>query len=285
MTRPPIAYVLKVFPRLSETFIVSEVLELERQGQPVRIFSLRPGEVALHSDVARVRARVTYVPTASWSNVVPLVAAHFRLLVAAPRPYVSRLLRELRKWRAASFRHFVQAGLIAAQVRAEGIHHVHAHFASMATSVALHVHRLTGASYSFTAHAKDIYLDDVEPSDLKRKLHLASFAVTVSDFNRRHLAPLADGRPLVRVYNGLDLDRFEFAVVDAPQPPLVLAVGRLVEKKGFDAGALAGAIARIFDDPASARLRAEAARMRVEERFDLTNNVSHLRRLFEKAVA
>jgi colanic acid/amylovoran biosynthesis glycosyltransferase len=57
--------------------------------------------------------------------------------------------------------------------------------------------------------------------------------VTVSDYNRRHLERLG-GRYLVRIYNGLDLDRFAPNGKAPDQPPLVLAVGRLVEKKGFD---------------------------------------------------
>lgn len=233
MTQRPVAYLLKVFPRLSETFILAEILELERQGTPVRIFSLRPGEQALHADVGRVRASVTYVPQATLSQAGPLAAAHLRCLLGSPRFYVRRLWHALRKGRAASFRHFLQAGFVAASLGREGIQHVHAHFASMSASVALHVHRLTGISYSVTAHAKDIYHEDVAASDLARKLRPASFAVTVSDFNHRHLTPLVGDTQLVRIYNGVDLERFPFAQPRTQDPPLVLAVGRLVEKKGF----------------------------------------------------
>ncbi|MBA2571023.1 MAG: glycosyltransferase [Chloroflexi bacterium] len=244
MTRP-VAYVLKVFPRLSETFILNEILELERQGTAVRIFSLRPGEDALHADVGRVRGRVRYVPQASWRSGWQLLPAHLRLAVATPRAYLPYLWASLRKRRAASFRHFAQAGYVADAIRRENVAHLHAHFASMAGSVALHAHRLSGTPYSITAHAKDIYLDGIEPADIARKLRPASFAVTVSDFNVRHLTPISDGTRLVRLYNGLDLHRFTFAPVTPQRPPLVLAVGRLVEKKGFDdlVAACAGLVA------------------------------------------
>jgi hypothetical protein len=81
MTRPPIAYVLKMYPRLSETFILNEILELERQGQPVHIFSLRPSDDARHhADVTRVRARVTTVPQQTWRLSRPMLRAHLELL-------------------------------------------------------------------------------------------------------------------------------------------------------------------------------------------------------------
>ncbi len=125
-----------------------------------------------------------------------------------------------------------------------GIDHVHVHFASTAASVAYYLHRLGGPTYSITAHAKDIYHQSVSPVALRRKLRAAAFTVTVSDFNLRHLEGLlaADGGAparLVRLYNGLDLERFRLRPVAPPTrladaPPLILGVGRLVEKKGFD---------------------------------------------------
>lgn len=242
MTQPRVGYVLKVFPRFSETFILGELLELERQGVSVEVFSLRPAtEQRRHADFGRLRARVQYVPQARWRELRAFLGAHIRVAVRRPRPYASALWRGLRRRRSASFGHFVQAVWIADRATHAGITHLHAHFASVATSVALHVRRLGGPSYSFTAHAKDIFLDATQPRDLRRKLAAADFAVTVSDFNLRYLRPLDARNGLVRIYNGLDLDQFSFVGVARPPdsrrveaPPLVLAVGRLVEKKGFD---------------------------------------------------
>jgi glycosyltransferase involved in cell wall biosynthesis len=123
--------------------------------------------------------------------------------------------------------------VISDHVQQEGMRHIHAHFASTAASVALHVHRLTGVPYSFTAHAKDIYRYGLDFDHLRTKLDQAQFAVTVSDYNRHHLARLGGGR-VVRVYNGVDLRRFVPNGGSRDDPPLVLGVGRLVEKKGFD---------------------------------------------------
>jgi glycosyltransferase involved in cell wall biosynthesis len=239
LNRRPVGYVLKMFPRFSETFILSEILELERQGLELRIFSLkRPDDGVFHADVARIRAPVTYVPESPLRAVRAFAAAHSEVFRSSRRRYlrclVATLWRALKKRSPATIKRFLQAGFIAPLLAREGIGHVHAHFATTATSVALHLHDLAGVSYSFTAHAKDIYRDSVETDSLEQKLRAARFAVTVSDYNRRYLGRFEGADPLVRIYNGLDVERFAPNGAARAEPPLVLAVGRLVEKKGFD---------------------------------------------------
>jgi glycosyltransferase involved in cell wall biosynthesis len=229
----PVAYILKMYPRFSETFVLSEILELERQGVPLHVFSLkRPDDGVFHADVARVRARVTYLPESIVFAPRVFAEAHRDVYRKNPRRYRTALRLALARHRAASLKRFLQAGYIAQLAGRLGIAHVHAHFASAPAAVAQHLHRLTGIPYSFTAHAKDIYIDTVDKGELARKLRAASFAITVSDYNRRHLEQLiGDGR-IVRIYNGLDLRLFS-PNGQRDDPPLVLAVGRLIEKKGF----------------------------------------------------
>ena len=234
MGKLTVAYVLKMYPRFSETFILSELLELERQGLDLRVFSLKkPDDGVFHAEVADLRAKVTYLPDSALLEPAPFFEAHRALVGRERRRYLSAVRAALKRRRMASFKHFVQAGYIAPFLQREGIGHVHAHFASGAASVALHLHRLTGIGYSFTAHAKDIYRDAVDRDELATKLGCARFAVTISEYNRRHLERLASGGRVVRIYNGLDLDRFSPNGSARADPPLVLAVGRLVEKKGF----------------------------------------------------
>jgi colanic acid/amylovoran biosynthesis glycosyltransferase len=229
--RRPIAYVLKMYPRLSETFVLNELLELERQGVELRIFSLKdPADDVAHEEVQLLRAPVTYV---RWREVLTVARAHARVFSHSPLAYVRALVPALRRRRFSSVKYFLKAGVVADHVRREDIAHVHAHFASSAASVALDVHRLTGVPYSLTAHAKDIYRHELDLDYLRTKLDRARFAVTVSDYNREHLARLG-ARGVVRIYNGIDLRRFAPNGVGRAEPALVLAVGRLVEKKGFD---------------------------------------------------
>lgn len=237
MTPPPVrvGYVLKMYPRFSETFILSEILELERQGAALHVFALKkPDEGRFHADVARVRAGVSYAPESLALPPRVLWDAHRRARRAAPAAYDALLRSALGKRRSGALKRFNQAVFLAPRVQAAGVTHLHAHFASSATTVAHLLHRLTGLPYSFTAHAKDIFRHAVDRGSLGRKLGAARFAVTVSDFNQRHLADLPGAERLVRIYNGLDLERFRAGGQAPDAVPLVLGVGRLVEKKGFD---------------------------------------------------
>jgi glycosyltransferase involved in cell wall biosynthesis len=230
---PTIAYLLKMYPRFSETFVLAELLELERQGVRLHVFSLKkPDDGVFHADVSRLRARVTYLPE-PLLDPRAYASAHRELFAREPRRFAGALGSALARHRASALKHFLRAGYIAPLLRRHGITHVHAHFASAPTAVALHLHRLTGMSYSFTAHAKDIYIDGIDRTALESKLRSARFVVTVSDFNRRHLSAYAGSNEIVRIYNGLDLERFSPNGVQPDEPPLVLAVGRLIEKKGF----------------------------------------------------
>ncbi|GAB3104959.1 glycosyltransferase family 4 protein [Isoptericola nanjingensis] len=264
---PRVGYVTKMYPRFSETFIVNEVRGLERRGVEIEIFSLRaPVDTRFHAALADVAAPVRFVPRATrasdaWSA---LAEAHDRLdLRSLPASVLADLL-------AADPEDAVQALWVASAAHDAGLTHLHAHFGSVATTVARFAAAVLGIGYTFTAHAKDIFHESVNPADLRTKLADARAVVTVSDHNLAYLrdtyGPAADA--VVRVYNGLDLD--EYARATAPRRPgRVCAVGRLVEKKGFgdllDALALLVAAGRdvhldlVGSGPEEAELRDRAA--------------------------
>lgn len=227
--RPAVGYVVKRYPRYSETFVVSEILAHEAAGLDIEIFALRPPcDTHFQDAIARVRAPVTYVPfegvrTADfWAAVQQ---------TATLRPRVWRVLADAVH---EDVREIHQAAILAQHVVQRGIRHLHAHFATSPTAVARLAARIADISYSFTAHAKDIYGPEVRHDDLRRKLTDAAASVTVSDYNVAHLRS-AHGEAaarIARIYNGLPLDQFPFSVPEA-RPPLILSVGRLVEKKGI----------------------------------------------------
>ncbi|MDO5661277.1 MAG: glycosyltransferase [Brachybacterium sp.] len=233
---PRIAYVLKMYPRFSETFIVSEILAREAAGEDIVIYSLRPPvDARFHPELARVRAPVVQVGRASsprrlwesWGQA----AADPRLAEGSSR-HLDELL-------AASVDDAEQALTVARLAREDGVTHLHAHFASMATTVARLASLVAGIPYSFTAHAKDIFHDDVQEEDLRSKLRDAHHAITISDYNLRHLRSrfgTKDTSRLHLVRNGLEIDRFPYTPRPAGPttgPIRLLGVGRLVEKKGF----------------------------------------------------
>ena len=233
---PRVGYVLKMYPRFSETFIVNEVLALEAAGTQLEVFSLRPpADGRFHESLAEVQAPVTYLRHAGLRAGDVWDA----LRAGADLPHLTECLPDLL---AEPVVDAVQAIELAQAVRARGVTHLHAHFGSVATTVARLASRLTGVPFTFTAHAKDIFHESVDPHDLACKLRDASAVVTVSDFNlaflRSRYGAAAGG--VQRVYNGLDLRRFPYCR-DADGAPVIAAVGRLVEKKGF--GDLLAAVA------------------------------------------
>lgn len=229
-----IGYVLKIYPRFSETFIVTEILAREAAGEDLEIFSLRPPvDPRFHPELARVQAPVTYVSRPQkLSEGWPIIAAaHASIPNFAQR--FADLLPELSECDASEVHQGVE---LATRVVERGISHLHAHFGSIAARTARITSALTGIPFSFTAHAKDIYHEQVDNAELIRLMQDAHHTITVSDFNHRYLstlAPAASGR-LHRVYNGLELDRFPFRQPAPVHTPFrIAAVGRLVEKKGF----------------------------------------------------
>ncbi|MFD1719461.1 glycosyltransferase family 4 protein [Georgenia deserti] len=258
MSPERIGYVLKMYPRFSETFVVSEILAREARGTEIEIFSLRPpNDPRFHDTLARVQAPVSYLAR-------PRKAEDVWASLTAAYPQLPRLGPALPELLAADVSDAVQAVDLAEAVIARGITHLHAHFASLATTVARLASLLTDVPYSFTAHAKDLFHADVEPAENARKITDADHVVTVSDYNVRHIAdryPAASaGTPVHRVYNGLDLAAFPFSPpaaperpVAAPELPTVAAVGRLVEKKGFDV--LISAVAALRDAGQPVRCR------------------------------
>jgi colanic acid/amylovoran biosynthesis glycosyltransferase len=227
--QPKVAYVVKRYPRFSETFIVNEILAHEAAGLPVEIFALRPVEETHFQDIlARVQTPVTRVPE-KLRNAEALWMLMREAQDALPGCWT--VLGRMREMDAGNV---AQAVLLAMACRRKGIQHIHAHFGTTATSVGRLAADLCGISYSFTAHAKDIFHEYDEPQHLDLKLRDASQVVTVSDWNvaylRDRFGPLADR--VVRIYNGLDLDRFAYEP-PAPDAEGILAVGRLVEKKGL----------------------------------------------------
>jgi len=234
-----VGFILKGYPRLSETFVLREILLLEERGHSLHIFAMRhPRESRVHEMVSRVRARVTYVPDHFYEHLGALTGANLRLWLRRPGRYGSALwhasVRSLHERRVATLKRFFQAAyLVEAALPGTGVTHFHAHFCHDPTTVAFFASWLSGIPYSFSAHAKDIY---TQPEDvLREKLHGARFVTTCTDYNRAHLARCADGStPILRCYHGVDLDAF----TPPPEGPRgkdahILSVGRLVAKKGF----------------------------------------------------
>jgi len=238
-----VGYLTKRFPRLSETFILDEILGLEQAGVPLRLYALaHPGEGLVQPDVLRVSSPVVYLHSPGRlldraASVLSTVCAHARLLLRAPRRYLSVVVYIARKRRHLStVRHFVEAGRLAVLLEEAEARHLHAAFAHGPASVAHFVHLLTGLPFSFAAHAKDLYLS--APDLLARKVAASTVVLTCSESAATALREIAgpSAGKVVMARHGVDAARFREAELTRRRSTdelRVLAVGRLVEKKGY----------------------------------------------------
>ncbi len=247
-----IGYILKGFARTSETFITNEIHLLEKLGLKLSIFSLIKLEgQKRHAVVDTIQAPVTYLPPLSslteerlwqWlkNNFGQFSATHSTLCKTRPFAYLKTLLFALKlslKHREKQFiKEFLQAGFIAQTALESGrTRHLHAHFAHTSTTVTMFASQLSGLPFSFTAHAKDIYLSELNPGDLLNlKLRRAKFVATCTKANEQHLRAVEpNSAPIHTIYHGLDTKQFAPLEKASSPTPIVLSVGRFVEKKGY----------------------------------------------------
>lgn len=285
-----LAYLFERFPSFGQTFCYREVAELVRQGAEVSVFSIRrpSGEPAQDWDEDIVR-RVTYVP--GEAEIVPEIDRAER---AGELPAAA--VQALREWkRQPDFLRLYQAAHIGLQLEAAGIQRVHTHFAGMAARTAYWLREFFGIEYSLTVHANDIFAPREFVISLTKLFAGASAVVTVSDFAVARLEqefPHFAGK-FHRVYNGVELSSFRAADF-SNGVPLILSVGRLIEKKGF--GDLIAACAMlkergqkfrceiIGEGPLEAALRAQIADARLSELVELAGPRTQ-REIAERLVA
>jgi glycosyltransferase involved in cell wall biosynthesis len=237
--RPRIAYVMTWFPKLTETFVLYEMLAVEAEGARVEVYPLRRYRgKKLHPEAAAWLGRAHFGPLLSW----PILRANLRFLVRRPLRYGATLGLLLRRnW--GSIRYllggllfFPKAVHFAERMAADGVEHVHAHFASHPAAVAWVIHRLAGIPYSFTAHGSDLHRDR---HMLAEKVTQAAFVVAISRYNRdvivRECGAGATAKVAV-IHCGVDTRRFEPAPVNGGRPSResleVFCIGTLHEVKG-----------------------------------------------------
>jgi glycosyltransferase involved in cell wall biosynthesis len=237
-----IAFVLKGYPRLSETFIANEIQALEMRGLDIRIVSLRyPSDPQTHPVHGEIRASVHYLPEYLYRAPRRLFAA-WRSMRRRPRyrECLHAWLRDLRRDASANrVRRFGQALVLAHELDRQVVH-LHAHFLHTPASVTRYASMLLDLPWSCSAHARDIW---TTPDWEKReKLASCQWAVTCTAVNHGHLQDLAPAPGRVElVYHGLDPGRFPATHTGGSardgrnplDPVRILSVGRAVEKKGY----------------------------------------------------
>jgi glycosyltransferase involved in cell wall biosynthesis len=271
-----VAYVMSRFPKLTETFVLDEMIAVERHGAQVELFPLlRERTDQVHAEAVPWIPRAHYLPFLSPA----ILATNMTMLVRRPRRYLGALAAMLRG--TARSWNFLLGGIgifpkvvhAARHMERLGVEHVHCHFANHPALAGFLVHRLTGIPFSFTAHGSDL---NVDRTMLPQKVREAAFAVTISETNRRLIESTCGGpvANLVVLHVGIDGRRFAPrprgpAAGGPPRTPRVLCIGTLHEVKGqrhlIAAARILAAQGRAFelsfvgDGPDRAELEALAA--------------------------
>ena len=238
-----IAVVVKGYPRLSETFVAQELLGLEERGIHLEIWSLRrPDDPAVHPMHGEIRAPVRYLPEYLREEPWRVLRG---LLWGLRRPGAGELFRtfwqDLKRDPTPNRARRLGQALVLARELPPDVSHIHVHYLHTPASVVRYAALLAGRTWTFSAHAKDIW---TTPDWEKReKIADSLWGVTCTAEGAAHLQALAPFPGKVSlVYHGLDLGRFPPPPRDrqardgtVPDDPVrIVSVGRAVPKKGFD---------------------------------------------------
>ncbi len=263
-TTPKLAYIMSRFPKLTETFVLYEILAVQQQGLSVEIYPLLKGHNSatqtsgggilrklweycsskkrtdvMHPEAARLVKRARYQPFLSWR----IISANLRVLCKEPKKYLGTFLSLVRgTWGSLNFflggiAIFPKSVYVAQLMSRDGVTHIHAHFANHPTTAAYIIHRISGIPYSFTAHGSDLHRDR---HFLYEKVAEAAFVVTISDYNRRIIVEHCGakfGDKVTVIHCGVDTNVFRPAVratnAGGTSGPLsILCIGTLHEVKG-----------------------------------------------------
>ncbi len=234
---PKFAYLFARFPSFTQTFCYREVDAIRKQGLSVPIYSIRlPGDIPLECP-EEIKEAVVYLPE---DKALMDEVKWAKFWGKLDRSVVDTL----KDWgKKPDRQRLFEAVWLGPKLKAAGVGHVHTHFAGMGARTAYWLKKLYGICYSFTAHANDVFCYDAKlPVSLKDVLQEASFVVSVTEYGKRWMGGRYPeyGDKIHCVYNGLDLKGY-LALANLadkhdsedPHIPLILSVGRCIEKKGF----------------------------------------------------
>ncbi len=231
-----IGYLINQYPKISHTFVRTEIAGLEQHGALVARYSIRPSPDTL-IDTADLEeaAKTKVILNARWQLLLSLLRSSLgpvRLIKA-----VALAFRVGRRSESGVFRHLIytaEACLLKDWTRNAGVQHIHAHFGTNSTAVAMLCRVLGGPTYSFTVHGPEEF-DKPGVLSLSTKIEYADFVIAVSNFGKAQLwrqTAATDWGKVHVVRCGVD-ERF-VSQLSRPigKEPVFVCVGRLSEQKG-----------------------------------------------------
>jgi glycosyltransferase involved in cell wall biosynthesis len=235
-----IAYMMSRFPKLTETFILFEMVAMQQIGVQVELYPLlREKTTQYHPEAEEFIQRAHYQPFFSW----PILKAHFYYLFRKPHAYFGTLWTLLRStWGSMNYflgglGIFPKSVYFARLMSADGIEHIHAHFSSHPAASAYIIHKLTGIPYSFVAHGSDLHRDR---HMLREKVSEAKFVAAISRFNQKIILSECGEKfkdKVIVLHCGVDTRFFHRrepnqASENNSRPFMILCIGTLHEVKG-----------------------------------------------------
>lgn len=233
-----IAYLINQYPKVSHTFIRREIMALERQGFMVQRIAVKGwADHLADKDDLQERGKTTYLLQ---NGMFGLVTALMRVMLTSPMRFLSGLALAIKMAKGADrsfpyhLAYLAEACVMLPQLKAFGAKHLHAHFATNSTEVAMLVHALGGPTYSFTVHGTGEF-DKIQQLGISEKVRRAAFVVAICSHGRSQLFRFLDHAlwPKVQlVHCGLEPAFHNVAPTPRPLTARLVCVGRLCKEKG-----------------------------------------------------
>ncbi|MCA9408462.1 MAG: glycosyltransferase family 4 protein [Candidatus Omnitrophica bacterium] len=229
-----IVYILEYFPKLSETFILNEILCLQKMGHEIHVFAFeKPNEEKVHQESSNVRA-VSYFPQRSLINKL---YGHVCWIFKYPRKYMKIFWLAINRKNGLSgvFSRNLNDVTEIMKIKPR---HIHAHFSGIASDMAMLISLLTDVPFTFTTHGSDIFFYPPDAANLKLKTRLAKKHITISEYNKNYLVKKfgLDQRGIEVIHCGLNLDKFRLQNSRATKNGIarIVCVARLERFKGVE---------------------------------------------------
>lgn len=233
-----VAYLTNCFGTQSHTFIRREIRSLRRMGLKLALYGVRREADSIAPDAVDLVDETTYLYPLSYRQ---LLVCNLHFLACSPVHYLKGLCQAIAqpefsiKRRAKMAYHYLAATVLARDLTARGVDHIHAHFMNVSASLAMYAAHHAQIPFSITVHSAGTFKTP-HILGVHQKLRSAQFLLMISHYNIEYfskIVPCRDKSHVVRC--GMTLDDFNYRGREHKigTPAKLLAVGRFVEKKGF----------------------------------------------------
>ncbi len=224
-----VIYILDTFPKISETFILNEILEMQKKGIVIEIYAFsKANEDKFHSGVINIK-KIEYC---SKLKMIEELRYHIYLLLTRPINYLKTLLFSLNRKNQVLKLFLSKLSFMLLIVKARP-DHIHAHFGHRTSSMAMLIKLLYGVPFTFTTHRYDIF--DTPPRNYRIKSELAKKHVTISEYNKQYMVTNfgVEETDIEVIHCGVDFNR-KFPLADSKGRNVIISIARLEKHKGLD---------------------------------------------------